>query len=58
MNAYDNKNEDNKKKKKFMPIVEFPSEDLDPKVFGRDNENEELQKLRDDLEREIAEKKI
>ena len=58
MNAYDNKNEDNKKKKKFMPIVEFPSEDLDSKVFGRDNENEELQKLRDDLEREIAEKKI
>ena len=50
--------EKNKKKKKFLPVVEFPSEDLDPKIFERENENADLQKLRDDLEREIAEKKL
>ena len=38
--------------------MEFPSEDLDPKLFGRDSDNKELQQLRDDLEREITEKKL
>ena len=51
-------NEQNKKKKKFMPIIEFPSEDIDPKLFGRETENEEIQKLRDDLEKGMIEKKI
>jgi hypothetical protein len=53
-----NNNEQNKKKKKFLPIIEFPSEDIDPKLFGRETENEEIQKLRDDLEKGIIEKKI
>ena len=57
MNNYNN-NEQNNKKKKFMPIIEFPSEDLDPRLFGRETENEEIQKLRDDLERGMIEKKI
>ena len=50
--------EKNGKKKKFMPIIEFPSEDLDPKLYEREYENIDLQRLRDDLEKEIAEKKI
>ena len=47
-----------KEKKKYAPIIEFPSEDLDPKLYKRENENDELQKLRDDLEKEISEKKL
>ena len=50
--------EKNVKKKKYMPIIEFPSEDLDPKIFTRENENFDLQQLRDDLEKELAEKKL
>ena len=50
--------EKNVKKKKYMPIIEFPSEDLDPKIFARENENFDLQQLRDDLEKELAEKKL
>ena len=56
MNNYNN--EQNIKKKKFMPIIEFPSEDIDPKLFGRETENEEIQKLRDDYEKGMIEKKI
>ena len=54
----ENENEQNKRKKKYAPIIEFPSEDLDPKLYQRENENDELQKLRDDLEKEMAEKKL
>ena len=54
----ENEKDKSKNKKKFLPIIEFPSEDLDPKLFGRETENEELQQLRDNLEREIAEKKL
>ena len=55
---YNKENETNTRKKKFMPIIEFPSEDLDPKIFSSESDNAELQKLRDNLEREIAEKKM
>ena len=54
----ENENEQNKRKKKYAPIIEFLSEDLDPKLYQRENENDELQKLRDDLEKEMAEKKL
>ena len=57
-NIYDKENDKNKKKKKYLPVIEFPSEDLDPKVYSRESENEEFQKLRDDLEKEIKEKNI
>ena len=56
--VFENENEQNKRKKKFAPILEFPSEDLDPKLYQRESENEELQKLRDDLEKEMTEKKL
>ena len=54
-----NNEEDNgSKRKKYMPIIEFPSEDIDPKVLGKEKETEEYKQLRIDLEKEINEKKI
>ena len=50
--------ETNIKKKKYMPIIEFPSEDLDPKMFERESDKVDLQQLRDDLEKEMAEKRL
>ena len=46
------------KKKKYPQIIEFPSEDIDPKVLGKETESEELKKLRNDLENEIILKKL
>ena len=46
------------KKKKYPQLIEFPSEDIDPKTLGREAESEELKKLRNDLENEIALKKL
>ena len=46
------------KKKKYVQMIDFPSEDLDPKIYRRDSEGEEFKKLREDLEKEIAEKKL
>ena len=50
--------EEDQRKKKYAPIIEFPSYDIDPKVFGVDTESEELKQLRDNLEKELVEKKI
>ena len=53
------KNDDKSvKKKKYPQIIEFPSEDIDPKILGKETESEELKKLRKDLENEIALKKL
>ena len=46
------------KKKKYPQIIEFPFEDIDPKILGKETESEELRKLRNDLENEIALKKL
>ena len=46
------------KKKKYPQIIEFPSEDIDPQILGKETESEELKKLRNDLENEIALKKL
>ena len=46
------------KKKKYPQLIEFPSEDIDPKILGKETESEELKKLRNDLENEIALKKL
>ena len=46
------------KKKKYPQLIEFPSEDIDPKILGKETESEELKKLRSDLENEIALKKL
>ena len=51
-------NENNTRKKKYAPLIEFPSEDIDPKTLGRDTESEELKKLRENLEKELIEKKL
>ena len=54
-----NEQEDNNpRKKKYAPIIEFPSYDIDPKVLGGDTENEELKRLRENLEKELIEKKL
>ena len=50
--------DNNPRKKKYAPIIEFPSYDIDPKVLGGDNENQELKKLRENLEKELIEKKL
>ena len=50
--------EENPRKKKYTPIPDFPSEDIDPKTLGFDTESEELKKLRENLEKELIEKKI
>ena len=46
------------KKKKYPQLIEFPFEDIDPKILGKESESEELKKLRNDLENEIALKKL
>jgi len=46
------------KKKKYPQLIEFPSEDIDPRILGKETESEELKKLRNDLENEIALKKL
>ena len=51
-------NENNSRKKKYAPLIEFPSEDIDPKTLGGNNESEELKKLREKLEKELIEKKL
>ena len=53
-----NEEDQSSKRKKFMPIIEFPSEDIDPKVMGKEQETEEYKQLRIDLEKEINEKKL
>jgi len=53
-----NEEENTSKRKKYMPIIEFPSEDIDPKVLGKDLDTEEYKQLRIDLEKEINEKKL
>jgi len=50
--------DNNARKKKYAPIIEFPSYDIDPKVLGGDTESEELKKLRENLEKELIEKKL
>ena len=56
--SINNEEDKNPRKKKYIQMIEFPSEDLDPKLVRRETDNEELKKLRKDLENEIAEKKI
>ena len=56
--SYEEEVERSKSKKRFAPILEFKSENLDSKLFENENETKELQKLRDDLEKEIQDKKI
>ena len=51
-------NENNSRKKKYAPLIEFPSEDIDPKTLGGDTESEEFKKLRANLEKELIEKKL
>jgi len=46
------------KKKKYPQLIEFPSEDIDPRILGKETESEELKKLRNDLENEITLKKL
>ena len=53
-----NEEDQSSKRKKYMPIIEFPSEDIDPKVLGKEKETEEYKQLRIDLEKEINEKKL
>ena len=36
--------DNNTRKKKYAPIIEFPSYDIDPKVLGGDTESEELKR--------------
>ena len=50
--------DNNTRKKKYAPIIEFPSYDIDPKVLGGDTESEELKRLRENLEKELIEKKL
>jgi hypothetical protein len=54
----DTEDNNNLRKKKYAPILEFPSEDIDPKVLGGDTESAELKKLRENLEKELIEKKL
>ena len=49
--------DDNTRRKKYAPIIEFPYEDIDPKTLGLDTESEELKRLRENLEKELIEKK-
>ena len=53
-----NEPEENPRKKKYAPIIEFPSEDIDPKILGLNVDNLELKKMRENLERELIEKKL
>ena len=50
--------DDNPRRKKYAPLIEFPSYDIDPKVLGGDTESEELKQLRENLEKELIEKKL
>ena len=53
-----NEPEENPRRKKYAPLIEFPSEDIDPKILGLNIENSELKKMRENLERELIEKKL
>ena len=48
----------NPRRKKYAPMIEFPYYDIDPKVLGGDTESQELKKLRENLEKELIEKKL
>ena len=50
--------DNNPRRKKYAPILEFPSYDIDPKTLGGDTESEELKRLRENLEKELIEKKL
>lgn len=50
--------DNNPRRKKYAPLIEFPSEDIDPKILGLNTENLELKKLRENLEKELIEKKL
>ena len=53
-----NEPEENPRRKKYAPLIEFPSEDIDPKILGLNIENSELKKMRENLEKELIEKKL